>query len=43
MNIAYQKDEPLFSQWRKKGDPKSMKKFQNKFITLAPFHTQLFC
>ncbi len=35
MNIAYQKDEPQFSEWLRKGDAESLKLFRQAFIDLA--------
>jgi len=35
MNIAYQKDEPTFTEWIRKGDKESLEKFRQKFVALA--------
>lgn len=35
MNIAYQKDEPQFSEWLRKGDAESLKLFRQEFTNLA--------
>lgn len=35
MNLAYQKDEPQFTEWLRKGDPESMKMFRQEFMDLA--------
>ncbi len=35
MILAYQKDEPQFTQWIRKGDPESLKAFREEFIALA--------
>lgn len=35
MILAYQKDEPQFTEWIRKGDPESLKAFREEFIALA--------
>jgi subtilisin family serine protease len=35
MVFAYQKDEPQYSQWARRGDPESLGKFQKAFVALA--------
>ena len=35
MIVAYQKDEPLFSEWIRKGDEESLKEFRKEFIDLS--------
>lgn len=35
MILAYQKDEPQFTEWIRRGDPQSLKAFREAFLTLA--------
>ncbi len=35
MIVAYQKDEPLFSEWIRKGDQESLKEFRQDYIDLS--------
>ena len=35
MVVAYQKDEPLFTQWAESGDAASLEKFRKAFVALA--------
>lgn len=35
MNIAYQRDEPTYTNWIRKGDKESLEKFKAKFVALA--------
>lgn len=35
MILAYQKDEPQFSEWMRRGDAESMKEFQKEFLALS--------
>src|ERR1039458_3588616 len=35
MIVAYQKDEPLFSEWIRKGDEESLKEFREEFTDLS--------
>ncbi len=35
MVLAYQKDEPQFTEWIRKGDPESLKAFREEFLALA--------
>lgn len=35
MNIAYQKDEPQYTEWLRKGDAESLKLFRQQFMDLA--------
>lgn len=35
MNLAYQKDEPQYSEWLRKGDAESLKLFRQEFVDLA--------
>lgn len=42
MNIAYQKDEPQYSDWLRKGDPESLKLFRQQFMELADTYAARF-
>ena len=42
MNIAYQQDEPEFSEWLRKGDAESLKLFRAEFLDLADVYAARF-
>src|ERR1035438_4195455 len=42
MNIAYQQDEPEFSEWLRKGDAESLKLFRAEFLDLAGVYAARF-